>query len=172
VFSLRITGTRAACGQTQTLNGTLHLVDLAGSERLGKSHATGERLKETQAINKSLSALTDVFVALSKRAPHVPYRNSKLTFLLQPCLSGDGKALVIANLSPVADSAHESLCTLRFASMVGTCELGKVRAAAPPPYFPPFFYHFVGFRLAPPAGCGAVGFRLPPKCALCYSAPC
>ena len=109
-------------------------MDLAGSERLGKSHATGERLKETQAINKSLSALTDVFVALSKRSPHVPYRNSKLTFLLQPCLSGDGKALVIANLSPVADSAHESLCTLRFASMVGTCELGKVRRpSAPPP---------------------------------------
>ena len=102
-------------------------MDLAGSERLAKSHATGERLKETQAINKSLSALTDVFVALSKRAAHVPYRNSKLTFLLQPCLSGDGKALVIANLSPAADSAHESLCTLRFASMVGTCELGKVR---------------------------------------------
>ena len=114
-------------GPNQTLNGTLHLVDLAGSERLAKSHATGERLKETQAINKSLSALTDVFVALSKRAAHVPYRNSKLTFLLQPCLSGDGKALVIANLSPAADSAHESLCTLRFASMVGTCELGKVR---------------------------------------------
>jgi len=126
VFSLRISGARAAAGgQVQTLHGTLHLVDLAGSERLAKSNATGERLKETQAINKSLSALSDVFVAISKHQPHVPYRNSKLTFLLQPCLSGDGKALMIANCSPVEASAHETLCTLRFASMVSNCELGK-----------------------------------------------
>ena len=126
VFSLRISGARAAAGgQVQTLHGTLHLVDLAGSERLAKSNATGDRLKETQAINKSLSALSDVFVAISKHNPHVPYRNSKLTFLLQPCLSGDGKALMIANCSPVETSAHETLCTLRFASMVSNCELGK-----------------------------------------------
>ena len=78
-----------------------------------------------QAINKSLSAITDVFVAISKHQAHVPYRNSKLTFLLQPCLSGDGKALMIANCSPVDSSAHETLCTLRFASMVSSCELGK-----------------------------------------------
>ena len=78
-----------------------------------------------QAINKSLSAITDVFVAISKHQAHVPYRNSKLTFLLQPCLSGDGKALMIANCSPVESSAHETLCTLRFASMVSSCELGK-----------------------------------------------
>ncbi len=89
VFSLRISGTRNTVGQTQTLHGTLHLVDLAGSERLAKSNATGERLNETKAINKSLSALTDVFVAISKKQAHIPYRNSKLTFLLQPCLSGD-----------------------------------------------------------------------------------
>ena len=126
VFSLRISGLRdGGGGQVQTLHGTLHLVDLAGSERLAKSNATGERLKETQAINKSLSALSDVFVAISKHQAHVPYRNSKLTFLLQPCLSGDGKALMIANCSPVEASAHESLCTLRFASMVSSCELGK-----------------------------------------------
>ncbi|EKX38831.1 hypothetical protein GUITHDRAFT_76865 [Guillardia theta CCMP2712] len=127
VFSMRITGRKAGVGgQQQALHGTLHLVDLAGSERLAKSHATGERLKETQAINKSLSALSDVFVALSKKSPHVPYRNSKLTFLLQPCLSGDGKALLIANCSPIETSSHETLCTLRFASMVSSCELGKV----------------------------------------------
>ena len=126
VFSLRISGARSAAGgQVQTLYGTLHLVDLAGSERLAKSNATGDRLKETQAINKSLSALSDVFVAISKHQAHVPYRNSKLTFLLQPCLSGDGKALMIANCSPIEASAHETLCTLRFASMVSSCELGK-----------------------------------------------
>ena len=67
----------------QEVNGTLHLVDLAGSERLDKSNAVGVQLKEAQAINKSLSALSDVFVALSKKSTHVPYRNSKLTFLLQ-----------------------------------------------------------------------------------------
>jgi hypothetical protein len=130
IFSLRITGCREATGprgggQMTTLHGSLHLVDLAGSERLSKSNATGQQLKETQAINKSLSALSDVFVAISKKQAHVPYRNSKLTYLLQPCLSGDGKALVITNLSPTESSAHESLCSLRFASMVGSCELGK-----------------------------------------------
>ena len=125
VFTLRICGSKTTNNRTQEINGTLHLVDLAGSERLDKSNAVGVQLKEAQAINKSLSALSDVFVALSKKSTHVPYRNSKLTFLLQPCLSGDGKALVIANLAPEASSAHESLCTLRFASMVSSCELGK-----------------------------------------------
>jgi len=125
VFTLSICGVKKGIERSQQTYGTLHLVDLAGSERLDKSNAVGVQLKEAQAINKSLSALSDVFVALSKKSAHVPYRNSKLTFLLQPCLSGDGKALVIANLAPESSSAHESLCTLRFASMVSSCELGK-----------------------------------------------
>jgi kinesin family protein C1 len=127
VFQLRITATRQLRGDgpKQTLHGSLNLVDLAGSERLAKSCATGDRLKETQAINKSLSALGDVFTAISKKQSHIPYRNSKLTFLLQPCLSGDGKALVLMALSPAEGSAHESLCTLRFSSLISQCELGK-----------------------------------------------
>ena len=95
------------------LTGVLRVVYLTGILRVVY---LAQRLKETQSINKSLSALTDVFVALSKKAAHVPYRNSKLTFLLQPCLSiepdaessaGDGKALVIVNIFPVIRSSFE-----------------------------------------------------------------
>lgn len=68
------------------LHGNLHLVDLAGSERVDRSEVTGDRLKEAQHINKSLSALGDVIFALSKKNPHVPYRNSKLTQVLQSSL--------------------------------------------------------------------------------------
>lgn len=66
-------------------------MDLAGSERLSKTGATGDRLKEAQNINKSLSALGDVIAALQQRTKHVPYRNSKLTHLLQDSLGGNSK---------------------------------------------------------------------------------
>ncbi|ETO74138.1 hypothetical protein F444_10042 [Phytophthora nicotianae P1976] len=122
IFALKIRGYNEA--QNTEVQGSLSLVDLAGSERLSRSNATGDRLKEAQAINKSLSALADVFQALAKKSSHVPYRNSKLTYALQPALSGEGKTLMMANLSPTYASLDETLCSMRFAQKVSQCELG------------------------------------------------
>ena len=125
IFMLYVTGEHVASGSK--LSGCLNLVDLAGSERVGRSGAEGARLKEACAINKSLSCLGDVFQALSHKQAHVPYRNSKLTYLLQPCLGGDGKTLMFVNINPEAPSAEESACSLKFAAQVNAVELGGVR---------------------------------------------
>ena len=92
-FTLKLVGQNEKRG-TEVI-GSLNLVDLAGSERLDRSKVSGDRLKETLAINKSLSSLVDVFDALAKKSKHVPFRNSKLTFMLQGCLSGNGKTMMI-----------------------------------------------------------------------------
>ncbi|XP_075762691.1 kinesin-like protein KIF17 isoform X3 [Pelodiscus sinensis] len=95
----------------------LNLVDLAGSERQSKTGATGERLKEATKINLSLSALGNVISALvDGRCKHIPYRDSKLTRLLQDSLGGNTKTLMVACLSPADNNYDESLSTLRYAN--------------------------------------------------------
>lgn len=100
----------------------IHLVDLAGSERLRQALRKGESTLETRQINKGLHALSNVISALStpptpRSGPaHVPYRDSKLTRLLQDSLGGNAKTLIIACVSPVDESVHESLTTLQYAA--------------------------------------------------------
>ncbi|TFK65077.1 kinesin-domain-containing protein [Pluteus cervinus] len=145
VFTLRISGVNVGCpagnsgeaavaGTGEQCEGCLNLVDLAGSERLNVSFANGaekERVRETQNINRSLSALGDVIAALGEKGEkgdkHIPYRNSKLTYLLQNSLSGNSKTLMVLNLSPLAAHLGESLTSLRFATKVNNTTIGTAK---------------------------------------------
>ena len=116
IFKIEIETQHSQTGEIR--KGSLVLVDLAGSERLNTSKTEGERLEETKAINKSLTALGDVVNALYNKMPHIPFRNSKLTSLLQDCLIGDAKALMIINISSDESDFQQTLSSLKFAEKV------------------------------------------------------
>ncbi|KAL6580198.1 hypothetical protein OROMI_008222 [Orobanche minor] len=107
--------------------GRLWLVDLAGSGRVAKTEMQGERLKETQNINSSFSALGDVISALATRSPHIPFMNSKLTHLLQDSLGGDSKNLMFVQISSNENNLSETICLLNFDSRVRGIELGPAK---------------------------------------------
>ena len=97
------------------LNGKLYLVDLAGSEKIGKTGVEGMGLEEAKNINKSLSALGNVIAALADgNKSHIPYRDSKLTRMLQESLGGNAQTSLIITCSPARYNLDETLSTLRF----------------------------------------------------------
>ncbi|KAI9675447.1 MAG: kinesin-like nuclear fusion protein [Caeruleum heppii] len=157
VFILRLLGENRTTGERS--EGTLNLVDLAGSERLSQSGSTGDRLRETQNINRSLSCLGDVIGALGqgKEGGHVPYRNSKvcvhnpptlpiekrrggkmmktdtplqLTYLLQFSLGGNSKTLMFVMISPLQAHLSETLTSLKFATKVHNTHIGTAKRTA------------------------------------------
>ena len=114
IFSILI----ESCNQETGVRtvGKICFVDLAGSERLKKSEATKEALRETNCINKSLSALGDVISALLNKLSHIPYRNNKLTMLMSDSIGGTAKTLMFVNISPVSANREETLTSLMFGS--------------------------------------------------------
>ena len=100
------------------------MIDLAGSERIDKLEVTRERLEEVTHIKKSISALGDVIFSLANKSAHVPYRNRKLTQILQDSLVGQEKTLMFVHLNPNIDSYSETISTLKFVKKVSTLELG------------------------------------------------
>nr|XP_019948803.1 PREDICTED: kinesin-like protein KIFC3 [Paralichthys olivaceus] len=122
LLCITVQGTDLATGSKTT--GKLNLVDLAGSERVWKSGAEGERLKEAQNINRSLLSLGDVIQALRARQTHVPFRNSRLTYLLQDSLGKGSKTVMVVQVSALESNVGETLCSLKFAQRVCKVELG------------------------------------------------
>ena len=105
--------------------GKLSLVDLAGSERLAKSNTTGQALKETQSINKSLSALGNVLNSLGRKESHIPFRDSKLTYLLQDSLGGNSKTLMLVMCGPTKEHSAETVNTLNFGTRAKEVTIGR-----------------------------------------------
>uniref|UniRef100_A0A6U6V4M0 Kinesin-like protein n=1 Tax=Zooxanthella nutricula TaxID=1333877 RepID=A0A6U6V4M0_9DINO len=116
VLWVRVARTDKASGECAL--GKIAMCDLAGSERLKKSFAVGEAEKEAIEINKSLTAVGDVIEALTTRQRHVPYKNHKLTQVLQDALGGTSKTLIFVNCSPAASNFEETVNALKYATRV------------------------------------------------------
>jgi chromosome segregation ATPase len=112
---------------TPSNKGTLYLVDLAGSERVRKSNVEGDQLKEAGFINKSLSALGNVMEALDRKASHIPFRDSKLTYMLQDSLGGNSRTMMVVTVNPVDNSYDESVHALQFATRVRRIQIGAAK---------------------------------------------
>ena len=108
-------------------SGLLYMVDLAGSERGKLSVGSSQNLKEAQHVNKSLSSLSDVMSALSKGLRQVPYRNSKLTFLLQNVINDHTKVAMVVNVCPLPNRLGESIYDLTFASQCRSVSVGSMK---------------------------------------------
>ncbi|KAL4456588.1 hypothetical protein ABPG74_000695 [Tetrahymena malaccensis] len=116
IFSVTIEKCEVLNGESHVKVGKLNLVDLAGSERQSKTQATGSRLKEAVHINLSLSTLGNVISSLvDPKATYIPYRDSKLTRILQDSLGGNTKTAMIANIGPADYNCDETISTLRYA---------------------------------------------------------
>ncbi|KAG8762922.1 kinesin motor protein cin8 [Ceratobasidium sp. 423] len=116
IFTLTVhTKETSSDGNDLIKTGKLNLVDLAGSENIGRSGAENKRAREAGMINQSLLTLNRVITALVERSPHVPYRESKLTRLLQDSLGGRTKTCIIATVSPARCNMEETLSTLDYA---------------------------------------------------------
>ncbi|CAK1542784.1 unnamed protein product [Leptosia nina] len=111
--------------------GKLNLVDLAGSERQRKTGASADRLREAARINQALSSLGNVISALAENSPHVPYRDSKLTRILQDSLGGNSKTIMIANIGPASYNYDETVTTLRYAHRAKAIKNKPVRNEDP-----------------------------------------
>jgi len=111
------------------LCGKILLVDLAGSERLKKSEATGDVAKEAIEINKSLTALGDVIEALTKKQKTIPYRNHKLTQVMQDSLGGTAKTLMFVNCSPASSNVDETTMSLKYATRAKNVKNNAVRSS-------------------------------------------
>lgn len=119
IFVIEVTQKNVETGSARA--GRLFLVDLAGSEKVGKTGASGQTLEEAKKINKSLSALGMVINALSDgKSSHIPYRDSKLTRILQESLGGNSRTTLIINCSPMSYNDAETISTLRFGERAKT----------------------------------------------------
>lgn len=123
VFTINVVQKDRRMPDAEVCSGVVHLVDLAGSERIARSKSEGKRFQEAVLINSSLSALGQVVLALAndgRAMNHIPYRNSKLTRLLQNSLGGNTFTTLLATLNPSAENYEECLNTLQFADVVKT----------------------------------------------------